>query len=211
MHILLQQSSLRQELDPAYHTTNRTCSSHCRFDNPQSQRGTPVQKWSVTQMEDVLGKIGYIRLYPCGVMFWRDVSHLQSNYNCRAQNWVQRGAFSGHLLIGLIRFWSCPVHALDVDVSMILFVGKAIQPAESGVWTELDAIDSIVWSTFDTCCTIQLLSILSPPHFPHSNYLRMSLCRCWIMGRGEIRLGRVYRFFVGRISRWWCILYIVYE
>jgi len=41
------------------------------------------------------------------------------------------------------------------------------EPAESHVWTEMDAMDSIVLSTCDTCCTIQsLCHMLSPPDFP---------------------------------------------
>jgi len=40
-----------------------------------------------------------------------------------------------------------------------------IEPAESHVLTEMDAIDSIVLSTCDACCTIQLLCHMqSPPH-----------------------------------------------
>jgi len=42
-----------------------------------------------------------------------------------------------------------------------------IEPVESRVLTEKDAMDSIVLSTCDDCCTIQLLCyMLSPPHFP---------------------------------------------
>jgi len=42
-----------------------------------------------------------------------------------------------------------------------------IAPVESRVLTERDAMDSIVLSTCDACCTIQLLChMLSPQHFP---------------------------------------------
>jgi len=42
-----------------------------------------------------------------------------------------------------------------------------IEPVESRVLTEKDAMDSIVLSTCDACCTIQLLChMLSPPHSP---------------------------------------------
>jgi len=42
-----------------------------------------------------------------------------------------------------------------------------IEPVESRVLTEMDAMDSIVLSTCDACCIIQLLChMLSPPHFP---------------------------------------------
>ena len=50
-----------------------------------------------------------------------------------------------------------------------------------------------------------------PPHIFHSNYLPMRLCLGWIRGTGEIRLLRVYWFFVGSILRWWCTWYVVYE
>ena len=41
------------------------------------------------------------------------------------------------------------------------------EPAESRVRTEMDAMDPIVLSTFEACCTIQsLCQTLSPPHFP---------------------------------------------
>ena len=50
---------------------------------------------------------------------------------------------------------------------MFLFAGQTIELAESHVWTAMDGMDSIVRSTFDACCTIQLLCIThSPPHFP---------------------------------------------
>jgi hypothetical protein len=40
------------------------------------------------------------------------------------------------------------------------------EPGESHVWTELDAMDSIVLSTFDACCTTQLFCYtLSTPDF----------------------------------------------
>jgi len=42
-----------------------------------------------------------------------------------------------------------------------------IEPVESCVLSEKDAMDSIVLSTCDACCTIQLLChMLSAPHFP---------------------------------------------
>jgi len=42
-----------------------------------------------------------------------------------------------------------------------------IEPVESRVLTEKDAMDSIVLSTCDSCCTIQLVChTLSPPHYP---------------------------------------------
>jgi hypothetical protein len=42
-----------------------------------------------------------------------------------------------------------------------------IKPVESRVLTDKDAKDSIVLSTCDACCTIQLLChMLSPPRIP---------------------------------------------
>jgi len=42
-----------------------------------------------------------------------------------------------------------------------------IEPVESYVLTKKDAMDSIVLSTCDACCTIQLLChMLSLPHYP---------------------------------------------
>jgi hypothetical protein len=41
-----------------------------------------------------------------------------------------------------------------------------IEPVESHVLSEMDAMDAIDLSTCDACCTIQLLCyMLSPPHF----------------------------------------------
>ena len=41
------------------------------------------------------------------------------------------------------------------------------EPAQSPVQAELDDMGSIILSTCDGCCTIQLLcNILSPPYFP---------------------------------------------
>jgi len=54
-------------------------------------------------------------------------------------------------------------------------------------------------------------AIRFPPRIFHSNYLPMSFCLCWIRGTGEIRLLRVYRFFVVSIFGWWCTLYVVYS
>jgi hypothetical protein len=123
MHIWLAQSSLLQDVDPVYPTTSCLCSSYCRFNDPQSQWGAPVQNRGVPDMGDVLGGTEYIWKYPCSTMFRRYVSHLQSNYDWRARNGVPRGAFIGYLLIGMIRFCSCPVHAWDVDLSMFWWAG----------------------------------------------------------------------------------------
>jgi len=50
---------------------------------------------------------------------------------------------------------------------MFSFVGEMIEPIESHVLTAKDAMDSIVLSACNTCCTIQLLChMLSPPCIP---------------------------------------------
>ena len=42
-----------------------------------------------------------------------------------------------------------------------------IEPVQSCVLTDMDAMDSIVLTTCDVCCTIQFLChMLSPLHFP---------------------------------------------
>ena len=167
MYIWLAQLSLWQEVNSGYATTSRQYSSRCRFDDPQSQQGAPVQNLGVPEMGDVLGATEYIWKDPCSITFWRYVSHLQSNYHRWALNRVQRGAFAGHLQIGIIRFWNCPADAWDVDPSMFSLASWTTEPAECCVWTKMDAMDSIVLSTCDACCTIQLLChMLFPPHFP---------------------------------------------
>jgi len=100
-------------------------------------------------------------------MFQRYVNDVESNYYLQAWNWVQRWAFSGYLLIGMIWLWSCPAHALDVDLATIWVAAYVIEPVESRVLTEMDAMDYIVLSTDDACCNTQLLChTLSPLHFP---------------------------------------------
>jgi len=101
-------------------------------------------------------------------MFRRCANDLQSNTHRRARNWVKRGAFIAHLLIQTIQYWSCPVHASDVDPSTFPFIGQMIEPVESRVLTGMDAMDPIVLITCISCCTIQLLwHMLCHPHLPH--------------------------------------------
>jgi len=122
MHICLAQLSVRQEVDYVYPTTNLPLSPHWGFDNPQGQGGAPVQYRVVPELEDVFGGTGYIWKYPCSTGFQRYMTYL--NYNChrQAQNCVQRGAFAGHLPIGMMRFWCCPVHTWDVNHSMFFII-----------------------------------------------------------------------------------------
>jgi hypothetical protein len=65
----------------------------------------------------------YICKYPNSIMCQRYVNYLQSNYHHWAQNRFQRRAFTKHLQIEMIWFWSYPVHASDADSSTFLFVG----------------------------------------------------------------------------------------
>jgi len=110
----------------------------------------------------------------------------------------------------MIRLWRCPVHASDADRSTFSFAGRMIAPVGSRVLTDMDAMDSIVLSTRDAWCTIQLLCHMLSPRIFHSNYLPMSPRLCWIRGTCQIRLLGVYCFFVGSIFRWWCTRYIVH-
>jgi len=168
MHTCLAQSSLRQEVDRVYPTTNRPLGSRSWQDHPQSQCGPPVQNRGVPEMGDLLGGTGYSWKYPWSIMFQRYMSDLQSKVHRGARTRVQRGAFAGHLLNGIIPFWSCPVHAWDVDLSIFSFVGWTIEPTDSRVQIDMDAMNSIVLSSFDACCTIQLLChTISPLHFTH--------------------------------------------
>jgi len=202
MHRWRAQSSLQQNVDPVYPITSHTCSSSCRFDDPHSQCGTPVPNWGVPAMGDVQRGTEYNWKYPWSIMFQRYVGHLQSNYHRQVWNRVQSGVFTGHLLIGMIPFCSCPVYAWNVDLSMFSFTGYTIESAESRVWTNKDGMDSIVLSTFDASCTMQLLChMLPPPHCP-LQLPAYELFFCWVRGTGEIRLLRVYRFFVESIFSW---------
>jgi len=178
MQILLACLSLRQEVDPLYPTTCRQCLCRCRFDNPQSQQGTPVQNRCLPEWANVLGGTEYIWKYPGSIIFRSYVSHLWSNYHHQAQNRVQRGAFAGPQLIGRIWFERCPVHTRDVDLSRFLFASYIIQHAESHLQTKMDAMDSLILYTFDACWTILFLChTQSPPHFPLQLpiYKRLSL------------------------------------
>ena len=84
-----------------------------------------------------------------------------------------------------------------------------IEPVESCVLTKMYAMDSIVLSTCDACCTIQLLCHMLSPRIFHCNHLTISLCLCWIRSTCQIRLLGVYSFFVRSILRWWRTRYIV--
>jgi len=123
MHKWLAQTSPWQEAELAYPTTNHPFSSCCIFGNCPSLQGTQVQNRGVPEMGDGPTRLVYIRKYPYSIMCQRYVNNLQSNYHCQAWNPVERGAFAGHLLKGMIRFWSCPVHASDVDLFTFSFGG----------------------------------------------------------------------------------------
>jgi len=118
-------------------------------------------KWVMWQKE-----LGTFWNYPCSVMIKRYENNLQFNYHWQTRNEGQRGAFTRHLRIEIIWYWSCPVDSSDVDIFMSLFPCSMIQPVASCVLTDMDSIDAFVLSTCDACCTIQLLChMLSPMDF----------------------------------------------
>jgi hypothetical protein len=123
MHKWLVQSSLLQAADLVYPTTSHRCSSRCIFSDFPSLRGAPVQNRASPDMGDGPTGTEYIWKYLSGIMFWWCGNDLQSNYHHRAQNRFQSAAFAEHLLIGMIGFWSCPVHTSDADWSTFSFVG----------------------------------------------------------------------------------------
>jgi len=167
MYKWLSQSLLRQWAHLACHSTTHPCWFRCIFHGFPSPRGAPIQNWGAPDMWEVQKGTVYIWKYTCSIMLWRCVNDPQSNYYHQAWILVRRWVFAAHLPIGLILFWPCPVHAPDVDLSTFSFAGKMIEPVESSVLTEMDAMDSIILSTCDGCCTIQLLChMLSPQHFP---------------------------------------------
>jgi len=61
----------------------------------------------------------------------------------------------------------------------MLFVANSIsEPVQSGVWTEMEVMGSIVLNPCDACCIIQLVChMLSPLHFEHqlSSYVSSSV------------------------------------
>jgi len=104
--------------------------------------------------------------YPCSIVIWRYVNDVQSNYHPQAWNWVQGEALAGHLQIETIQFWSGPVQTSDVNPSTYSFAAHIMECGECCLLTEMDAMDSIVLSTCDTCCTSQwLCHMLSPQRF----------------------------------------------
>ena len=123
MHKWSAQLSLQQEVHLTYPTTNHQCSSRWIFSHFPSLWGAPVQNQGSPEMGDVPKGIVYIWKHFCSILFQRYVNTLQSNYHHQAGNWVERGTFARHLLIGMNQFWSCPVPASDVDPSKFSFAG----------------------------------------------------------------------------------------
>ena len=100
-------------------------------------------------------------------MFRRCAIDPKSKYHRSAENPFHIGAFTEHLQIEMIRFWSCPVHASDADQSAFSCVGWMIEPVQSDVLTEQDAMDSIVLSTCTACRTIRsICQVVSRQRFP---------------------------------------------
>jgi len=123
MHKWLAQSSLQQEADLAYPTTTPLCSSSCIFCDLPSMQGAPVENWGAPEPGDVPKGTAYIWKYQCSIMYQWCANDVQSNLYCQARYRVERGGFVQHLLIEMIRCWSCPVHTSVVDLSTFLFAG----------------------------------------------------------------------------------------
>jgi len=123
MHKWLTQSSPRQYADLASHTSNRQWSSRGLFSDFRSQCCAQVHNRGAPEISDVpTGSVSIWR-YPCSIMWRRYVNDLQSNYHHQAQNRLERAAFAGHWLVGMIRFSSFPVDASNDDLSMFSFAG----------------------------------------------------------------------------------------
>jgi hypothetical protein len=90
---------------------------------PHSQWGAPVHNRTLLEMGHVPEGMAFSLKYPRRLIFWRYVSHLQSNNHCQAQSQVQKRAFARHLLIGMNPFCSCPVHTCHV-LSRFYFLAK---------------------------------------------------------------------------------------
>ena len=162
-------------------------------------------------MGDVPNGTVYIWKYPCSITFQRYVSHLQSSYHHRAWNQVERGALQGICWLEWFDFdvvqstsemWINPGLHLLVKWRILLKVVCGLKWMPCIAWFWVHAMLVVQFSCF---------AILFPPNSFHSNYLSMSLCHGWIRGTGEIRLLRVYRFFIGSIFRWLCTWYVVDE
>jgi len=119
----LAQSPIWYAVDPVCYISNWKCSWHCRFNNPRGQQDALVHYQTPPEIRDVGKRSGYSWKYPSSIMFWSDVSDLQSNKYRWAQNQVPREPFAGYLLIRLIRFCSCPVYARDVTLFRVSFTG----------------------------------------------------------------------------------------
>jgi len=201
MHTVLEESFLWQEGDLVYPTSNCACSSLCTFSTFPSLQGTPVQNWGGPEMGDVPKGTVYIGKYPCSIMFRRYVNDHQSNYHHQALNQVQSHALAWHLLIEMIRFWSCLVYALDVDHPCVGLLGNRVNWSKFGCRPKW--MPSIPWFwglsilfVHSGCC-----AICFPSHGYHFKQLLWSLCLCWIRGTCQIGLQGFYSFFVGSIFR----------
>ena len=86
-----------------YPTTNHLCSTLCIFGTILSLQDALVKHQGAPELGDVPSSTIYICKYPCSIMFRRYGNDLHSNYHREARNRVERGTFSGHLQIAMIR------------------------------------------------------------------------------------------------------------
>jgi len=207
----LPQLLLLQEGNCVYPTTNWVYSCYCRFNDPQSQRGTPVKNQTVPPMVDVLTETVYIGNYHCRIMFHKNANHLHSHCLHWAWNQVQTEACPGYQAIEMIWFWSCRVHASDVELSTFTFGSRRFVLSETHMLTELNAMDSVVLSIFNAYCIMKLLCRrLAHPDFalelpPNKTATSVEL------GAGHCTFLGVYCKFGGCIFRLWCTRHIVYR
>jgi hypothetical protein len=167
IHKWLAQATLQLEANLAYPTTTCMCSSRWIFGSVPSQQDALVHNRGAHEIGDVPKEIVFIWNYPGSIIFQRCAHDLQSHYHCGARDRVERGVFVEPLLIEIFRCWSCPVHTSDVDLSKPWCAGQMFEPVDSHVLTKKDAMHSIVLSTCDACCSIQLFShILSRLQVP---------------------------------------------
>jgi len=123
MHKWLAQMSLRHETDQVHPTTNRLWSFRCIVGDVRSLWDALVKNPGAPHRPDVVHGTVYVWEDWGGIMFRWYVTVLLSNYHRQAWNQVERGPLAAYLLIGMIRFWRCPVYTSDVDPCTFLFAG----------------------------------------------------------------------------------------
>ena len=136
---------------------NRQCSSHTLLTHFAGKYSATFQYLGAPEMGHLLWWALDVWKYHCSIMFWRYVNHLQTNCHHWAWYRPQREALAECLLIGLIWFWCCALHAPDGTISTLVFAGYMIKPVESHLDNDINSMHSVVQSSCDTGCIIQLL------------------------------------------------------